>query len=75
MERLLNLILKYVSYVYKGSNSLIILDDCATGQSVKNRVSELVRLAFSARHYNLSAIVITQQLTSVAKPYLENISW
>jgi hypothetical protein len=33
-----------------------------------------VRLAFSARHYNLSVIVLTQQLSSVAKPFRENIS-
>ena len=37
-------------------------------------MSELVRFTFSARHYNLSTIVITQQLTSIAKPYRENIS-
>ena len=58
----------------KGTNSLIILDDCAGSQDVKNRTSELVKLTFSARHYGLSTIVITQQLTSIAKPYRENIS-
>jgi hypothetical protein len=41
---------------------------------VKQRVSELVRLAFSARHYNLSVIALTQQLSSVAKSFRENIS-
>ena len=41
---------------------------------MKNRTSELVKLAFSARHYGLSTIVITQQLTAIAKPYRENIS-
>ena len=50
------------------------MDDCATCQDVKSRVSELVRLAFSARHFSLSSIVITQQLTSIAKLYRENIS-
>jgi hypothetical protein len=34
----------------------------------------MVRLAFSARHYNLSVIVLTQQLSSVTKPFRENIS-
>ena len=53
---------------------LIILDDCASSQAVKNRTSELVKLGFSARHYSLSTIVITQQLTSISKPYRENIS-
>ena len=63
-----------VSEVYKGTNSLIILDDCASGQDVKNRTSELVKLAFSTWHFGLSTIVVTQQLTSISKAYRENIS-
>ena len=59
--------LKYIMDNFKGTNSLIILDDCASTQSVKNRTSELVNLAFSARHYGFSTIVITQQFTSIAK--------
>ncbi len=43
--------LKYIVDNFKGTSSLIILDDCAATQAVKNRVSELVNLAFSARHY------------------------
>ena len=66
--------LKIVVDFAKGSKSLIILDDVASGKDVKNRTSELVKLGFSARHYNLSVIVITQQLTSIAKPFRENIS-
>ncbi len=66
--------LKYIVNNFKGTNSLIILDDCAATQIVKNRVSELVKLGFSARHYGFSTIVITQQMTSIAKPYRENIS-
>ena len=66
--------LKYVVNYAAGTNSQIILDDCASGKCVKNRTSELVKLAFSVRHFNLSTIVITQQLTSIAKPYRENIS-
>ena len=31
-------------------------------------------MGFSARHYGFSTIVITQQLTSIAKAYRENIS-
>ena len=58
----------------KNSNSLIILDECAASQSVKNRTSELIKLAFHCRHIGLSTIVITQQLTSIAKPYRLNIS-
>ena len=58
----------------KNTNSLIILDDCAASKDVKNRTSELVKLAFHGRHIGLSTIVITQQLTSIAKPYRMNIS-
>ena len=66
--------LKYIVQNFKDTNSLIILDDCASGKSVKNRTSELVKLGFSARHYLFSTIVITQQLTSIAKPYRQNTS-
>ena len=66
--------LKYIVDNFKGTYSLIILDDCAASQTVKNRVSELVKLVFSARHYGLSTIVITQQITSITKSYRENIS-
>ena len=59
--------LKYVVNYAAGTNSPIILDDCASSTCVKNRASELVKLAFSARHFNLSTTVIT-------KPYRENIS-
>ncbi len=65
--------IKYIVDNFKGTNSLIILDDCASTQAVKNRTSELVRLGFSARHYGFSTIVITQQLTSITKPYRLNI--
>ena len=58
----------------KNTNSLVILDDCAASQTGKNRTSELVKLAFHGRHIGLSTIVITQQLTSIAKPYKMNIS-
>ena len=58
----------------KGTNSLIVLDDCASSQTVKNRASELVTLTFHGRHIGLSTTVVTQQLTSIAKPYRMNVS-
>ena len=64
--------LKFVMHYFKDTNSLIILDDCASSQYVKNRSSEIVKLAFSARHYGFSTIIITQQLTSITKPYRTN---
>jgi hypothetical protein len=66
--------LKFVVDFTKGKESLIILDDCATTKSVKDRTGELVDLGFSPRHMSISTIVITQQLTSIAKPYRQNIS-
>ena len=66
--------LRYITNIYCGTNSLVILDDCASSQSIKNRTSEIVKLGFSARHIGFSTIVITQLLTSIAKPYRENIS-
>ena len=73
-QEMINHVLQAVSTIFRGTNTLIIVDDCASSQAVKKRVSELVRLAFSARHYNLYVIVLTQQLSSVAKPFRENIS-
>ena len=70
VENKLQTIVKFA----KNTNSLTILDDCASSQSVKNRTSELVKLAFHGRHIGFSTIVITQQLTSITKPYKENIS-
>ena len=65
--------LHFVQEIYKGTNSLIILDDCASSQDVKNRTSELVKLAFSAGYFGLSTLVITQQLNSISKPYRDNV--
>ena len=33
-----------------------------------------MRLGFSARHYGISVVVLTQQLTSISKPFRENIA-
>ena len=67
-------ILREIVNFAKNTNSLVILDDCAASKDVKNRTSELVKLGFHGRHIGLSTIVITQQLTSIAKPYRMNIS-
>ena len=61
--------IKYIVDNFRGMNSLIIIDDCASTQAVKNRVSELVSLGMHARHFGFSTIVITQQFTSIAKPF------
>ena len=58
--------------MFKRTNTLIILDDCAASRDVKQRTNELVNLAFSAGHKGISVWVFTKQITSIAKPFTEN---
>jgi len=41
---------------------------------VKGCTSQLVSLGFSARHTGISVWVLTQQITSIAKPFRENVA-
>ena len=54
--------------------TLFVLDDCAASKDVKGRTSQLVNLGFSARHDGISVWVLTQQITSIAKPFRENVA-
>lgn len=74
LQNQIDFCLKLISFVYEGTNTLIILDDCAASKDVKQRTNELVNLAFSARHKGISVWVLTQQMTSIAKPFRENIA-
>ena len=66
--------LKLASFAFEGNNTLIVLDDCAASKDVKGRTGELVKLGFSARHAGISVWVLTQQLSSIAKPFRENVA-
>ena len=66
--------LKVASFSFEGTNTLIVLNDCAASKDVKGRTGELVRLGFSARHSGISVWVLTQQLFSIAKPFRENVA-
>jgi len=66
--------LKLASFSFEGTNTLIVLDDCAPSKDVKGRTGELVKLGFSARHSGISVWVLTQQLSSIAKPFRENVA-
>jgi len=66
--------LKAASYYFEGDNTLIVLDDCVASKDVKGRTGELVKLGFSARHSGISVWVLTQQLSSIAKPFRENVA-
>ena len=64
--------LQLARLAFEGENTLIVLDDCAASKDVKGRTGELVKLGFSARHAGISVWVLTQQLSSIAKPFREN---
>ena len=66
--------LKLASFAFEGLKTLIVLDDCAASKDVKGRTGELVKLGFSARHAGISVWVLTQQLSSIAKPFRENMA-
>ena len=66
--------LKLASLFFEGTNTLFVLDDCAASKDVKGRTGELVKLGFSARHSGISVWVLTQQLSSIAKPFRENVA-
>ena len=57
--------LKVVTFVFEGTNTLIILDDCAASKDVKGHTGQLVKLAFSAWHLGISVWVLTQKITSI----------
>ena len=67
-------LLRALSLLFEGTNTLLIIDDCAASKDLKGRSNQLVNLAFSARHIGISVWVVTQQFTSIAKPYRENIA-
>jgi len=66
--------LKVASFSFEGTNILIVLDDCAASKDVKGRTGELVKLGFSARHSGISVWVLTQQLSSIAQSFRENVA-
>ena len=66
--------LKLASYFFEKTNTLFVLNECAASKDVKGRTSQLVNLSFSARHDGISVWVLTQQITSIAKPFRENMA-
>ena len=66
--------LKLASNFFEKTNTPFVLDDCAVSKDVKGRTSQLVNLGFSARHDGISVWILTQQITSIAKPFRENVA-
>ena len=73
-QREVEICLKLASLAFEGDNTLIVLDDCAASKDVKGWTGELVKLGFSACHAGISVWVLTQQLSSIAKPFRENVA-
>ena len=63
-------LLHSLSFLFEGTNTPLIIDDCAASKDMKGRSNQLVNLAFSARHIGISVWVTTQQFTSITKPYI-----
>ena len=70
----INDLLTDCSSFLSGENTLRILDDCAVSKDLKKRSNKFIDLAFSGRHNGISVWVLTQQLTSIAKPFRENVA-
>ena len=66
--------LEFVRKYFNGTNTLIILDDCAASKDVKGRTGELVNLAFSARHICISVWVLTQKMTGITASFRKNVA-
>jgi len=66
--------LKLVRWLSEGTNTLIILNDCAASKDVKERTGELVNLAFSARHMGISVWALTQKFTGITACFRENVA-
>lgn len=71
---MINELLTDCAALFSGTNTLLILDDCAVSKDLKQRSNKFIDLAFSGRHDGLSVWVLTQQLTSIAKPFRDNVA-
>ena len=65
--------LKVASFLFEGTNTLIVLDDCAASKDVKGETKKTVELAFSGRHKGISVWVLTQDLSSITTKFRRNI--
>ena len=64
--------LSIIAWNYKRTNSLIIFDDCASSQSVKNRTSASVNFVFHGQHAGFLMVVIAQQCTAIRPAFCLN---
>lgn len=60
--------------VFQGTNTLIILDDCSVSKVGKGCTGQLGSVGFSDRHAGINVWLLTQQITSIIKPFHENVA-
>ena len=60
-QEMINHVLNAVSTIFRGTNTLIIVDDCAASQAVKKRVSELVRTLQLICHCTYTTTVLSSK--------------
>lgn len=65
--------LRFVQWLFASTNTLIILDDCASSKDMKGRANALVELGFHGRHSMLSVWVVAQHLTAVSLSFRQNL--
>ena len=68
------ILLNVVRIFLEGTNTLIILDNCAASKDVKGRTFQLVNIGFSARHIGISVWVLTLKLTGITASFRENVA-
>ena len=68
-------LLRLYPLVFEGCGEMLfIVDDCAVSEDVKKWSNALIELAFSGLHKGFSVWLLTQQNTSVAKAFRENVA-
>ena len=60
-------------YKDEEEQTLIIIDDCANLHDAKLKATNLTKLAFHGRHYNISTWVLTQKYNAIIKDFRQNI--
>ena len=59
----------------KGDKRFIVLSPSASNsEEIDSLLQDLIDLAFSGRHKGISVWVLTQKLTSIAKPFGDNVA-
>ena len=59
--------------LFEGTNTLIVLDDCAATKDVKGHTGQVANLGFSARHISIRVWVLAQKFTAISSCFRENV--